>query len=536
MNARIPNALLFEAEEARLAALDSLARRLWLGGLTNSQGRLEPRLASLASLREGLVAGCLPSADGWLWPPAPTAGALGDAIASLGLAGYCTGREELSDTVLMSLLFHLDFIVDYRDRGASEAEAAHMAIDAFAAEWQEHCGQFDELVEVFGMLPEDAVNTRWDQIRGLLHSAGWQEVLRIRRLLERLPELRRIIRALGRARQSEERDAMEQTTVERVDQAVAQRPQRHTVRVPDMPGETRGVHRSGRIARMLPAEAMLLGHPLLRLVWHARRAERTLLSYEDDDRMDEVRLHRSRVARPGIGPKPGKRPEMGPILVCVDTSASMQGGAEAVAKAVVLEAVRTAHAQQRSCFVFAFGGPGELLEMELAVDSAGIERLTRFLGQAFHGGTDICGPLEKAIAKLEDRRWQLADLLVASDGEFGATPAIAAQLDAIKRKFGLRVQGVLIGDRESVGFLEIADEIYAVRDWRRYGGSNSDSPIHTHRLTAMYFPGALRGAQGRPAVSGETASAAIRSGSPACAPGPEAPPSDSAGDSGQGIR
>lgn len=523
MNARIPAPLLFEAEEGRLAALDRLARKLWLGGLTNAQGRLEPRLGSLAALRDGLVIGRLAPAASWPWPPPALAGALSRVIGELGLAGYCAGEQELADTVLMSLLFHLDFIVDYRDRGASEAEAARMAIEAFAADWQERCGQLDELVAVFGLLPDAAKSTRWDRMRGLLRSEGWQEVLRIRRLLERLPDLARIIRGLGRTLPSAVPDATSQASVERIDEAVAQRPQRRTVHVPDMPGETRGVHRSDRIARMLPAEAMLLGHPLLRLVWHARRAERTLLAYEDDDRMQELRLHRSRVARPRIERQPGRRPEMGPMLVCVDTSASMQGGAEAVAKAVVLEAMRTAHAQQRACHVFAFGGPEELVEMELAVDSDGIDRLTRFLGQAFHGGTDICAPLEKAMAKLEDQRWQLADLLIASDGEFGATPATAARLDTIKRRLGLRVQGVLIGDRESVGFLEIADSIYPIRDWRRYGGSNADSPIHSHRLTAMYFPGALRGAQDHPpTVSGEAASAAVRAGMRGSEPGPDA--------------
>jgi uncharacterized protein with von Willebrand factor type A (vWA) domain len=311
-------------------------------------------------------------------------------------------------------------------------------------------------------------------------------------------------------------------TVEVLDESIAQRMERHTVRVPDMPGETRGVHRSGRIARMLPAETMLLGHPRLRLVWHARRAERTLLCYEDDDRMQEVRLHQSRVALPRPGLRPGKRPEMGPMLVCVDTSGSMQGGAEAVAKAVVLEAIRTAHAQHRSCHVFAFGGPEELVELEPAVDSEGIARLTRFLSQAFHGGTDICGPLEKAIAKLEDQRWQLADLLIASDGEFGATPQVVARLDAVKRKLGLRVQGVLTGDRESIGFLEVADDIHAIRDWRRYGDSNAASPIHSHRLTALYFPGAIRSAENQAAVvSGDSASTAIRAGLHRGEPAPE---------------
>ncbi|MCM2288937.1 MAG: VWA domain-containing protein [Sulfuritalea sp.] len=509
----LPASLLFEHGEQRLAALESLARSHLLGGMTNSQGSLEPRLAALAELRCNLLAGIAAAPDTWPWPAPAVAQALSEAIARLGLARYCMGRQELTDTVLMSILFHLDFIVDYRDRGAGEADALRMAIEAFEQDWQQHCGEIDELVEVFGMVPDDCKHERWDQMRGLLQSAGWQEVLRIRRLLERLPELAKIIRGLGRARQSEDDDASTQAPVEIMEQAIAQRAEARTVRVPDMPGETRGIHRSDRIARMLPAEAMLLGHPRLRLVWHARRAERTLLSYEDDDRMTEVRLHQAPVLQPRPGVLPARRPELGPILVCVDTSGSMQGGAEAVAKAVVLEAMRSAHAQQRACHVFAFGGPEELVEMELGVDRAGITRVAEFLGQGFRGGTDICGPLERVIAKLEGQQWQLADLLLATDGEFGATPEVAARLAAVKRDLGLRVQGVLIADRETVGLLEVADTIYPVRDWRRFGGSNVDSPIHSHRLTALYFPGALRNAANQAAtVSGTTASATLREG------------------------
>jgi uncharacterized protein with von Willebrand factor type A (vWA) domain len=268
---------------------------------------------------------------------------------------------------------------------------------------------------------------------------------------------------------------------------------------------------------MLPAETMLLSHPRLRLLWHARRAERTLLSYEDDDRMSEVRQHQSLVQQPRPGPQAALQAIAGPMLVCVDTSGSMQGGAEAVAKAVVLEAMRSAHASQRACHVFAFGGEGELLELELGLHSAGIERLSRFLGQAFRGGTDICGPLERVIAKMEELRWQRADLLLATDGEFGATPAVAARLDAIKQQLGLRVQGVLIGDRETLGMMEVCDRIYAVRNWRHFGGANGgmnlESPVHTPALTALYFPAALRNAENRAAsISADAASAAARSG------------------------
>ncbi len=511
MKAAAVRPLLFEAQEARLAALDDLARSLWLGGLTNAQGALEPRLATLAGLRDALVDGALPDAATWPWPDPGLAAGLAGTMADLEIAGYCAGQPELADTVLMSLLFHIDFIVDYQDRGAAPEAARRMALEAFAADWQERCGEMDELKEVFGLLPDGGKNTRWDLIRGLLRSAGWQDVMRIRKLLERLPELAAIIRGLGRARQTEETDESSQATIQVMEQATAQRPETRTVRVPELPGETRAIYRSDRIARMLPAEAVLLGHPRLRLVWHARRAERTLLCYEDDDRMEETHLHEALVWRPHPEPKPEKRLEMGPILVCVDTSGSMQGGAEAVAKATVLEAVRTAHAEKRPCHVFAFGGPDEVVELEMPVDADGIERLIRFLGQAFRGGTDICGPLEKTIAKLEDSRWQLADLLIASDGEFGATGEVAARLDACKETLGLRVQGVLIGDRETIGLLEVADAIYWVRDWRRYGTSDADSPIHSKSLTAMYFPGALRSQENKAGtVSAETASEAVR--------------------------
>ena len=42
-------------------------------------------------------------------------------------------------------------------------------------------------------------------------------------------------------------------------------------------------------------------------------------------------------------------------------------------------------------------------------------------------------------------------------------------------------------------------QIYTVRDWRRFGGQQVESPVHTPALTALYFPGALRNAENRAA-------------------------------------
>lgn len=49
--------------------------------------------------------------------------------------------------------------------------------------------------------------------------------------------------------------------------------------------------------------------------------------------------------------------ELGPIILCLDTSGSMRGARETVAKALALECLRGAHRQRRACYLYAFSGP-----------------------------------------------------------------------------------------------------------------------------------------------------------------------------------
>jgi uncharacterized protein with von Willebrand factor type A (vWA) domain len=500
---------LFEQREAQLAALDRLPRSLWLGSLVNSQGSLAPRLRALQSMRETLLEGSPPRAESADWLDTALADALQDIFLQLELPLMCRDRAELTDQVLSSMLWHLDLIVDYVDRGESEDAAVARALAAFAADWKERHDLIGELEAVFGRSDDLLKNTNWDMLRGLLRSEGWQEIVRIRRLIEALPELSRLIRQLGRAQASTDPQQSNQRELQLMEQSSALRSSVRVTRVPEMPGETRGVYRSGRMARMLPSETMLLTHRRLRLVWHARHAERSLLTYEEDDHMREVVHERVPVWQPSTRRTPDLRMEAGPMLICVDTSGSMQGGPEVVAKAVVLEAMRTAHAQQRACHVFAFGGPGEIVELEVGMDTAGIVQLAQFLGQGFRGGTDVCGPIERVVERLAEERWQLADLLIASDGEFGATPGTAAALARTKTELGLRVLGVLIGDRKTPGMLELADDLYWMPDWRRYGTSDAALSMRSVSRTATYIPGGLRSETGKPTVSGGEAAWAV---------------------------
>lgn len=502
---------LFAAREASLAALDELPHASWRGALTNSQGRLESRLSGVLQWLRAFNAGCLPDRPVLCWPVPSLASALMEACRNLSLPDFCRRDVALSNVLVQSLLFHLDWLVDHLDRGLEPCEAEAMVVQAFHDDWSERTGLLREWIEVFGEPGDLLKEARWDQLRGLLAGSDWQEVLRIRRVLDRMPDLVRLLRRLGRRYLVDDPGRPDAGRSGSMQRNACMREQPCEVVVPELPGATRGVHRSGRVARMLPAEAVLLGHPRLRLVWHARHAERTLLCYEDDSRLREPRKRSAPHWQ--SSPAPVQRMVTGPILVCVDTSGSMQGAAEPVAKAIVLEALRTAHAGGRACHLFAFGGPDEILELEPAVDLPGAEALAAFFGRGFHGGTDICGPLDRAIGMLERANWRNADLVIASDGQFGATPEVVRRVRAAQEASGLRVQGILIGDRETIGMLELCDDIYWVRDWRRIGGHDQDVPIHSQSLTAEYFPGALRSATNQAGtVPGDTASVALRTG------------------------
>ena len=110
----------------------------------------------------------------------------------------------------------------------------------------------------------------------------------------------------------------------------------------------------------------------------------------------------------------------GALIVCLDTSHSMAGGRERLAKAVVLEVVRAAHSHGRPCLLFAFSGSSDLAQLRLTpprrrrrratksaragagfTDRRSLTRLLDFLACSFGGGTDVAGPLRRALDVLE---------------------------------------------------------------------------------------------------------------------------------------
>lgn len=492
------------ALERRYAALARLDRRLWLPAIVNTEGAIVERLDTLADWRERLLDGEAPMRRDDRWPDTDLADALTTAFTTLDLPALARRHEAVTDQILRSLLWHLDRIAALAAR-VGRVAAVQACAEAFVDDWTTEAADMKAVLRMFESLDGFASVASWSQVRGLLRDERWQSVLDTHASLQRLPGLGALVRAIGRVRPTDEQELRDSASTRNLNEARQWAARRVDVEIPGAAVEIEGVRRAADLARLVASEAAdwlrsrpaaALRHPQrarrLRRLFAARLAEQSLLTWQHRQFVTEPRLVEVPVSDASPTPLPRARLEAGPMILCVDTSASMAGGPEQVGKALVFEAMRTAVRERRRCLLIAFSGPGDLAVLELAADAEGLERLASFLSRSFHGGTDVVDPLAHAISLVEGEHWRQADLLIASDGEFGATRSLLERLRGVRDRLGLRVQGVLIGDRETIGLREIADSVFWVRDWRRFGARHAqvESPVHDSRLTRLYFPNA----------------------------------------------
>jgi len=265
----------------------------------------------------------------------------------------------------------------------------------------------------------------WDYSLGHLHDTLGHDLTALGELMQRLPELRRIVDELGRI------------------EAVAR-----TERRTDAGGRETvlGARIGGELADVLPCELGLLSTPETEDLFYQRMIERRLLSLE----LVGVTLETTRVG--------AKR---GPAIACIDTSGSMRGAPEAVAKAIVLAVARRMARERRALHVIMFGGPGEATELEILPGRPGLQGLLAFLRMGFNAGTDYDTPLRRALQLLRGEAFARADVLIVTDGLCRASARVAQEVADAKRTAQARVLAVVIG-HETAGLETFADQLWRI--------------------------------------------------------------------------
>jgi len=221
-----------------------------------------------------------------------------------------------------------------------------------------------------------------------------------------------------------------------------------------------GIERSSSISRMLPQEALFLGHSKLKMLWHAKRYEQALLSYKVQG--IEIEKTWGDITEQQEIKRPRPRFDRGPMLIVIDTSGSMSGTPEIIAKALTLQAAKNAHAEKRACYLYAFGGQGQRIEHDLKFTQDGIQKLLEFLGYSFGGGNDI-ETVEYAVKRLEQEQWKKADVMIVSDGEWTASSHIEQIVKSSAEK-GARFHGVQVSGNGQ-GLKQLCNSTYSFKNW-----------------------------------------------------------------------
>jgi uncharacterized protein with von Willebrand factor type A (vWA) domain len=361
-------------------------------------------------------------------------------------------NSEISPTAIETMSLNKDASPQHYAIAQSTAKYLEQQWQALAATWHELSEHYDGLSKQLGL--------GWDLSQGILETHGWRNIIQHRKRIKQSAYLQQLIAALGRLQQynvAEEQTSLRDTVINPIKWQVESQ---EKIITSNTINDTGGIQRGDDIARMLPSELGLLGNKKLKMLWHVKRAERTLLSYQLRGTLSEKQTIDQAVLAE-INPQNNQPQEgYGPIIICLDTSASMQGEPEQIAKALVLEALRIATDEQRACYVYSFGGQQQIIEHQLDLSKGGLSKLLNFLQQSFSGGTDVSFVLKKALAKQQQAAWQTADILLISDGRFPKDSRLLQTINQIKQQSNLRIHGVLLGHWKGEAIQDICEPLH----------------------------------------------------------------------------
>ena len=254
----------------------------------------------------------------------------------------------------------------------------------------------------------------WDLSKQPFETSGFEILDTFAKLLEQDESLQELADLLGR--QSRTQAVFEKELRDKIVITTEWHPQ------PAYRGEINGLKYSNDIAAALPCELALLKNPAAKKLFQLKFAQKQLLSFEYQNEEEELKesIEQEEVTMEKQEPK-------GPIIICVDTSGSMHGSPENIAKTVAFALAKIAAEQERLCYIISFSTDIETLEvkpnedMELTNADGGnyLQKLVRFLRMSFNGGTDAEPALRKALNMLAGSdtatRYKNADVLMISD-------------------------------------------------------------------------------------------------------------------------
>ena len=272
------------------------------------------------------------------------------------------------------------------------------AKEDFQAKVEAKVQEFKKLSSLIKPFTEH-IGRYWDMSRALWEEQTLDLIKLYYALLKDEKELKRLADLLGSLRQAELE--MEEEHYEKVLEF------KEWQKDPNLRTEIVGGNYGSDLNNVLPSEIALFGE---QSEWQflKRFADDQLQINQFEDRIlqTSTRVYSESFQRV-------KKKEKGPFIVCVDTSGSMEGEPERIAKVLCFAILKMAAADERRAFLINFSSGIHTIDLYNLVDS--INEVAAFLQKSFNGGTDISLALSEALQQLDTHGYRDADVLVISD-------------------------------------------------------------------------------------------------------------------------
>ena len=220
--------------------------------------------------------------------------------------------------------------------------------------------------------------------------------------------------------------------------------------------EIKGVTTGDKIQDTLPSDRMNLCNDITKGDFYRRMSEHGLLQYSKES---------------------NKQKNKGPIIVCVDTSGSMQGDEEIWSKALTVGILEVAQMQKRdfACIIYSSHADKPIV---IKKDEIAPQKIIDCAERFHNGGTSFEAPLNEALELIKDSTFKNADIVFITDGDCYVSDNFSRKFKQIKEDKDFRTLGVLVnmgcGHVSDSSLKEFCDNITLVSDIADLNDGNSE--------------------------------------------------------------
>lgn len=306
--------------------------------------------------------------------------------------------------------------------------------------------QFKKLQELLSPIIKN-FGRLWNLSTGFFEDCGFEILKDFADLLENDESLKELADLIGR--QDSEIEKYEIELREKTEIKTEYHPK------PAYKGQISGLRLSGEISSALPSELAMSKNPALKVYFSQKYAEKKLLSYAY---INQQKTYREEIKKEEHKVRSHESEQKGPVILCIDTSGSMHGTPERVAKTLTFALAKKCIEEERGCYLLAFSTDYKAHNLTEFNKENGLKELENFLRMSFNGGTDVEPAINHSIEMLQKNEWKKADILVITDGIMSNPSEAMKNSIKTQQENETKFYSLVIGASANPNVIEVFDE------------------------------------------------------------------------------